>query len=160
MAASSRTCSGPNAPFECVHRDRLIAPTMREASPRLSPAAAAVMIHTAQDGKLSITDVPPLRTGRGHTQPRTVNKLLICYLACRASSLAQYRRARPAAAMTIRNATTGLNGTNAPMTVPTAPVQHYSLADPACVLTRGSYSPFFPCLTDEPSNRIGEEQDN
>jgi hypothetical protein len=37
--------------------------------------------------------------------------------------LAQYRRARPAAAMTIRNATTGLNGTNAPMTVPTAPVR-------------------------------------
>jgi hypothetical protein len=60
MAASSRTCSGPNAPFECVHKDRLIAPTKREASPRLSPAAAAVMIHTAQDGKLSITDVPPL----------------------------------------------------------------------------------------------------
>src|ERR1700758_5356883 len=60
MAASSRTCSGPNAPFDGVHRDRLIAPTMREASARLSPAAAAVMIHTAQDGKLSITDVPPL----------------------------------------------------------------------------------------------------
>ena len=34
------------------------------------------------------------------------------------------------------------------------------LADPACVLTGGSYSPFSPCLTDEPSNGIGEEQDN
>jgi hypothetical protein len=76
MAASSRTCSGPNAPFECVHMDRLIAPTMREASPRLSPAAAAVMIHTAQDGKLSITDVP-LSHWQGHLQPRTVNKLLM-----------------------------------------------------------------------------------
>jgi hypothetical protein len=49
---------------------------MREPSPRLSPAAAAVMIHTAQDGKLSITDVPPLHW-QGHTQPRTVNKLLM-----------------------------------------------------------------------------------
>jgi hypothetical protein len=76
MAASSRTRSGPNAPFECVHRDRLIAPTKREASPRLSPAAAAVMIHTAQDGKLSITDVPPSHW-QGHIQPRTVNKLLM-----------------------------------------------------------------------------------
>jgi hypothetical protein len=76
MAASSRTCSGPNTPFECVHRDRLIAPTMREARPRLSPAAAAVMIHTAQDGKLSITDVPPSHW-QGHIHPRTVNKLLM-----------------------------------------------------------------------------------
>jgi hypothetical protein len=75
MAASSRTCSGPNAPFECVHRERLIAPTMKKASPRLSPAAAAVMIHTAQDGKLSITDVPPSHWP-GHIPPRTVNKLL------------------------------------------------------------------------------------
>ena len=76
MAASSRTRSGPNAPFERGHRDRLIAPTMREASPRLSPAAAAVMIHTAQDGKLSITDVPRSHW-QGHIQPRTVNKSLM-----------------------------------------------------------------------------------
>jgi hypothetical protein len=44
----------------------------------------------------------------------------------RASPLAQHRRARPTAAMTIRNATTGLNGTNAPMTVPTAQSEHCS----------------------------------
>jgi hypothetical protein len=115
MAASSRTCSGPNAPFECVHRDRLIAPTMREASPRLSPAAAAVMIHTAQDGKLSITDVPPLHW-QGHIQPRTVNKLLMLSgLPGEPAGAIPSRSTR--AAMTIRNATTGLNGTNAPMTV-------------------------------------------
>jgi len=78
----------------------------------------------------------------------------------RASQLAQYRRARPAAAMTIGNATTGLNGTNAPMTSPPPQSERCSLADPACVLTDGSYSFFSPCLTDEPSNGIGEEQDN
>ena len=65
-----------------------------------------------------------------------------------------------AAAMTIRTATTGFNGTNAPMTVSTAQVEHCSLADAACVLTDGSYAPFSPCLTDEPSNGIGEAQDN
>jgi hypothetical protein len=76
MAASSRTCSGPNVSFERGHKDRLIAPTMREASPRLSPAAAAVMIHTAQDGKLSITDVPPSHW-QGHIVLGMVNKLLM-----------------------------------------------------------------------------------
>ena len=60
----------------------------------------------------------------------------------RASPLAQYRRARPAAAMTIRNATTGLNRTNALMTVPTAPVRALLIGGPACVLTDGSYAPF------------------
>jgi hypothetical protein len=59
-----------------------------------------------------------------------------------------------------RERQTGLNGTNAPMTVP-PPRQsaHCSLADPACVLTDGSYSPFSPCLTDEPSNGFGKAQD-
>src|SRR5499427_11091265 len=63
-ASSARTCSGPNQgePLEpCGHRvgsrDRLIAPTVRKMSPRLSPAAAAI-IDKAQDGKVSIADVP------------------------------------------------------------------------------------------------------
>ena len=77
MAALSRTCSGPNAPFERGHRDRLIVPTMRKASPGPSPTAAA-MIHKAQGGKLSIAHVPPSR-GQGHIPPRTVNKLLILF---------------------------------------------------------------------------------
>jgi hypothetical protein len=47
-----------------------------------------------------------------------------------ASPLAHYRGARPAAAMTIGNATTGLNGTNAPMTVPTAPVRALLISGP------------------------------
>src|SRR5580704_10104579 len=54
----------------------------------------------------------------------------------RASPLAQYRRARPAAAMTIRHATTGLNGTNAPMTVPTAPVRALLIGGPRLRLDR------------------------
>jgi hypothetical protein len=59
MAASSRTRSGPNVSFEGGHRDRLIAPTMRKASPGLSPTAAAI-IHKAQAGRFSIAHVPPL----------------------------------------------------------------------------------------------------
>jgi hypothetical protein len=54
----------------------------------------------------------------------------------RASPLAQYPRARPAAAMTIRNATTGLNGTNPPMTLPTASVRALLIGGPRLRLDR------------------------
>jgi hypothetical protein len=66
IARSSRTCSGPRVvgPFQRGQnegaRDRLIAPTIRKASPRPKPVTPAV-IHKAQGGKLSI-DVPR-RTG-------------------------------------------------------------------------------------------------
>src|SRR6202023_2255201 len=60
--------------------------------------------------------------------------------------LAQYRRARPAAAMTIRNVTTGLNGTNAPMTVPTAPVRALLIGGPRLRLDCRSLRPLFPLL--------------
>jgi hypothetical protein len=59
MAASSRTCSGPNALFERSHRDRLIAPTMKKVSPGLSPTATAI-IHKAQAGRSSIAQCSPV----------------------------------------------------------------------------------------------------
>jgi hypothetical protein len=68
VASSSRTRSGPQeaAPLQSGQnegaRDRLIAPTIRKASPRPNPATPAA-IHEAQVGKLCI-DVPR-RTGRG-----------------------------------------------------------------------------------------------
>jgi len=110
-------------------------------------SAAPVAVKAPAGGWVSIGSVASPRASR--LPPRLP-------MLRRASPLAHYRRARPAAAMTIRNATTGLNGTNAPMTVPTPQSEHCSLADPACVLTDGSYAPFSPCLTDEPSNGIGE----
>ena len=52
-----------------------------------------------------------------------------------------------------------LSRTKATMAVPARPSpSHCSLADPVCVLTHGSYSPFPPRLTEEPPNGIGEEQ--
>ena len=83
-------------------------------------------------GKLPLFPARPqwrskLRPGVGQywveaASPRASRLPPLLPMLRRASPLAHYRRARPAAAMTIRNATTGLNGTNAPMTVSTAPV--------------------------------------
>jgi hypothetical protein len=117
------------------------------------------MTHTAQDGKLSITDVPPSHW-QGHIQPRTVNKLLML------SGLpGEPAGAIPSRSTRCREDDQERNDwaqwderTNDRPHRPQS--EHCSLADPACVLTDCSYSPFSSCSTDEPSNGIGEEQGN
>jgi hypothetical protein len=80
MAASSRTCSGPNrgAPFEGGHnlrrRNRPIGGAETATHPGTSVTAMAT-IHAAQIGKLPMVLIPP-RTERGHLWRGMVDELL------------------------------------------------------------------------------------
>ena len=120
---------------------------IKNAKTGVSAAVAGIIDHTAQLGRRSIAYIP-------HRIGRVSGEGQCSVLKFRPHEMDEPSPGKSIHPPAIRNATTGVDATNAPMTFPPPPQSENLLEDP------GSYSHLSPYSADEPSNGIGEGQSN